>query len=450
MRKMALHAAVGTGKTVMATQIMWDGTYDWCDVPRWIVVAPKMVAATVWPDNFKRWEHCADFDYRHLTFDDLGLTKNRGTLQFKDKAATKRRLQSYREQVHICSWEAFPWIMQAYGKNMPYQGGVLDEADFVKDQGSERSRAARWLAKSVKSLIELTATPIANGYQDIWHPMFLMDGGQRLGRTLTEFHETWCEPDKKNWSTGQIYSWRVRPELIPEIDRLIGELVIAVPSNLGVPLLEVDAAIEMPDSARQVYVELERELIVLLDSGEPITAPNPAVLRGKLLQVCQGAVYGADGKVQKLHDVKLDRLESLLDEIKEPVLLAYHYIHDAERIKARLKARVAFLSDAAGRAQWEKGERQVLAFHPKSGAHGLDGLQHVSRHVIWLGVDEDLALYQQMNGRLHRTGQEKTVIVHRLIAENSIERRIVDQVLPGKAALQDGLLLRSRHNVSRL
>jgi hypothetical protein len=148
--------------------------------------------------------------------------------------------------------------------------------------------------------------------------------------------------------------------------------------------------------------------------------------------------------VHHVHDAKLDRLEELLDEIKEPVLLCYPYQHDETRLKARFGRRLGLLKDKAYRAKWGTGGRQVLAMHPMSGGHGVDGLQNIARHVVWFGIDENLGMYIQVNGRLHRTGQKETVIVHRMITADTLEERIVHDVLPGKHTLQAALLARTK------
>jgi hypothetical protein len=475
-RRFAIWAATGVGKTPMSLRLMHNGTYDWCDVPRWIVVAPPMVAADGWPDALRKWDEGRDFTWRVLTFEDVDLVAptrmrnlrtgvevekpwprlpevgpqlyaiERDPLQFRDKRATKKRLQSYTEQVHICRWDVLPWVLQAYGANCPYRGAVLDEARFVKDRSTERSRAARWLATkcNIKSIIELTATPAANGVEDAWHQVFLLDGGERMGRTLTEFHETWCMPDKKNWDTGQVYSWKVRPELVDRLDALLAEVAISVPSNLGVPMIESDVIVQLPPDARRVYEELELQFVSVLQAGALIDTPNEAALRGKLKQVCQGAVYDGAKVAQHLHDAKLDRLEELLEEIGERVLLVYTFQHDKARLQSRFGARIGALTRKADRAAWEAGKKQVLSLHPASGGHGVDGLQHFARHVVWFGITEDLEAYIQTNGRLFRTGQKDTVFVHRLLADDTVDTMIARDVLPGKDSLQSATLARAR------
>lgn len=440
----AVWAPTGSGKTAITATWLAQKMDD-CVVSRVLIVAPKLVAQHGWPLQMQLWSHVQHLspEVRVIGFDDLGLTKDkRGPLRFADKRATKKRLQALPGRIHVASWDAFPWMAKAFGANWPYDCVVFDEASFLRDQQSERGKAARHVVHRsgvVEHVLELTATPAANHQEAVFAQLDLVRPGL-LGQTLTEFRETYCIPESKNWQTGQVYRWGVAPAMQAVFDAKCAEVAISVPSSLGVPMVEVEQWVDLPGSARDAYQELQRDLV-----WGPVSAGSAGVLHSKLRQMSTGFVYDDQEKPVDLHTAKTDRLAELVDSIDEPVILAYEFIEELARLKALFGDQLADIRQNGARAVFEAGKAKVLALHPQSAGHGVDGLQHVCRHLIWTTVPQDRELYDQTNGRVHRhETRADTVYVHALIARGTVEQRVWEEVLPGKLTVQDLLLQAAR------
>lgn len=456
-QRAAVWAGVGAGKTVMALSWLAPKLAD-LEVGRVLIVAPKLVAQFGWPLQVQQWGHLQHMasEVRVLTFADLDMTRGvvsakttrvaivsgTGGLEFRDKRATKSHLRSLRERIHVCSWDAFPWLAKAYGKNWPYDCVVFDEASFLRDQQSERGKAARHVVHRsgvVEHVLELTASPAANHEEAMFAQLDLVQRGL-LGSTLTEFREMFCQPDSRNWQTGQVYSWRVAAAMRAEFDRRCASVAISVPSNLGVPLVEAPVWIDMPDQTRAAYQDLERDLV-----WRGVTCGSDAVLHGKLRQACSGFVYDDAEQVVPLDTAKVDRLVELVQEIDEPLVVAYEFKAEMDRLRAAFGDSVADIRESGARQRFEAGKLRLLALHPASAGHGVDGLQRVCRHIVWTTVPQDRELYDQTNGRVHRHGTAAdTVFAHVLVARDTREQDVWDRVLPGKETVQELILAAAR------
>lgn len=471
----ALWLPTGAGKTAIA--LTWLAhRMDDCVVSRALIVAPKLVAQHGWPLQVQLWGHVQHLgpEVRVLGFGDLGLRRgsqgltnpgekgsqglagdkvsamatrvatvfgNQG-LDFRDKRATKSRLKSLTERIHVCSWDAFPWLAKAYGSNWPYDCVIFDESSFLRDQQSERGKAARHVVHRsgvVEHVLQLTASPAANHQEAVFAQLDLIERGL-LGSSLTDFRETFCVPDSRNWSTGQVYSWRVAPSMAAEFQRRCASVAVSVPPSLGVPLIEAPVWVDLPDDTRAVYDTMLADQV-----WNGITAGSAAVLHSKLRQIASGFVYDDAGAVQHLDDVKMDRLEELVEEAGEPVLVAYEFVEELAQLRRVFGRHVAEIRDAGARTAFEAGKLRILALHPMSAGHGVDGLQRVCRHIVWTTVPQDRELYDQTNGRVHRHGtQAETVFCHLLVARGTREEDVWTDVLPGKLTVQELLLRAAR------
>jgi hypothetical protein len=451
-KRCALWADLGLGKTPTALEVIRDSLNDYCDTERWLVVAPRLVALDAWPRQLNRWAQFAGLSYRNITAADFGLQINKAEptqgrkhqhLIFgdrADKAAVKRRLQGLRETIHLVSWDMLPYLVKAYGVNWPYDGIVLDEAVFAANSTSERHKAAYHVIHrlgAVNRVIQLTGAPVPNGYAQLHGQARLLDR-ELLGDTLTEFQRRWMTPVPM----GSFLKWVMRADSRPAMDALMAQYAISLKSAdyLSLPELTINrVTVDLPGEARELYDRMERDLVADVD-GVEILAPSQAALAGKLLQIANGAIYDESGAWSAVHRAKLDRLDELLEIAPGPVLLAYSYAHDWERIKAKFKGTV-HVKDHGALDRFRAGKVKLLGMHPASGAHGLDGLQEVSSTAVWFGATYNADHWAQFNKRLHRDGQKAgRVTIHQILASDTLEDHLAVDVLPAKLEEQDVLL----------
>jgi hypothetical protein len=435
-----LWADMGLGKSVVAATVIQKNLEDVIDVGRWLIVAPKLVAEDTWPREFNKWDHLTSVEYRHLGSEHFGLTMSPDRkLEFKDKKKTKAGLLALQEPVHIVSWDFLPWLVRAIGeKDWPYDCIVLDEATFAQDQGSLRHKALWHVRDKARRMIELTGSPTPNGYSQLYGQIRILDGGKRLGRTLTSFRDQFMIPDKRNWHTGQVYSWQLKPGAKEQIDQKLSEICISMATAdwLDLPDMVVnDIMITLPDSARAFYDELEAEMI-----ADGVIASSAGVLFGKLMQAASGRVYAREDHVKRLHDVKLDRLGEIIESADGPILLAYNYVPEWEAICQRFKF-AEHVKDKGILDRFRAGKVRLMGMHPASGAHGLDGLQNVCSTAVWFGATVNLEHWLQFNKRIHRNGTNADkVLVHRLLAADTLEEEVAKVRLEEKADEQAALL----------
>lgn len=444
----AVWAKMGAGKTAEAIEHWRSELEDSFRFEKGLIVAPRLVAAQTWPKEVAKWDVGAPLGpVRVLGPQDFGFKRSYDVLEgpkgieMADWREVRRRLEGYRELVHTVSWDQFYWLIKAWKSKLPYTHLVLDETGFCADRNSLRFKAANTAIHEygVCDVLELTGTPAPNGYEKLWAQMFLLDAGARLGRTLTAFRYTFMVPDKMDGGSGRVYRWKVNPARKAELDTLLADLAVSVEVDLGVAWHEVDQLVSLPPDAQAVYDDLERDLIHHFEEGSVALAPNAAALVGKLLQVCQGAVYDVDKLVQHVHDEKLDRLEEILDTVDGNVLLAYPFRHDWARLKARFPF-ARHIKRAGEVARFSRGETKLLCLHPASGAHGVDELQLGGSTVCWFGITHNAEHYAQLNARLVRPGQRESVIINRIMARNTLEEDVARVTLPAKLNEQDGLL----------
>ena len=442
----------GAGKTALSSTWALANWEDGIKGPI-LVVAPKRVVPQ-WPIEFRKWHHLAPLaaGVREIGFPDLDLRRAAGKgLDYREgKAATKKRLESLLgalpgiPEVHVTSWDAFPWLVRAWGTSLPYEQLILDEVSTLKDRMSERGKAARFAVHKVgrvKAVIGLSASPAENHEPDLFGPVDLIAPGL-LGDTLTDFRETYCAPASKNWSTGVVYSWKVRRDMREQWHDRLARVAVSAPESLGLEVVEADRPSPMSEAARGAYDALKKGGVAVV-KGRTVRALSEAVLHGKLRQIAgTGAVIAsadeaAGSEVLALDDERVQDVVELIQEIGRPVLLAYYWQHEQRRLAQALGRRMMDIRQVGAKDAFLSGRINVLGVQLKSAAHGIDGLQGVCHHMVFAHVPEDLELYRQTVGRLKRPGQQQTVYVHRLYAPGTVEERVLREVLPRKAAVAE-------------
>jgi SNF2 family DNA or RNA helicase len=407
---------MGGGKTVATLTAINELMFDRFDLSKTLVVAPKRVAEMVWHREAAKWDHLAKLRVAKV----LGTKdqRMRGLMQDAD--------------VYVINRENFVWLVKLVAESKepwPFDCVVIDENIGFKDRASKSWQALRSVRKAIQRLYILTGTPDPNGdLLDLWPQISVLDGGKRLGTGITKYKDRWYLPDKRNGTT--IYSWKLKPGARAEIQELVRDVMVSIDSDTQLPP-RIDNVVPIPFN-RKRYDEMEATQI----SGA-VVAVNPAVLAGKLAQMANGAVYDDQKVVHQIHDGKLDALAEIVEQ-GEPVLCFISYVHDWGRIKERFPGAVKFTGDDV-LDDWQAGRIPLMVMHPASGGHGVDGLQVGGNVAVWFGLPFSLDLYEQAVARLHRPGQKNNVVVHHLVAINTIDERIM-QVLETKGDMQQALI----------
>lgn len=404
-----------------------DLLFDSFEAHRILVIAPLRVARDTWPDELRKWEHLSD-------------------LQFAVSVGTETERKSAlrtKADIYIINRENVQWLIEDSGIPFDFDTLVVDELSSFKNHQTKRFRSLMKVRPKVRRIIGLTGTPSSNGLMDLWAEYRLLDMGQRLGRFIGQYRTSYFTPDKRN---GQvIFSYKPLPFAEKEIYAKIADITISMKStdHLIMPeLVTAEYPVRLSDKERVRYDELRQDLVLKLAGGD-VTAANAATLSGKLCQMANGAVYGDDGAVHRIHDRKLDALEDLIEAANgKPVLVAYWFKHDLERIKERLqKLHIPFsqLDSSESITRWNRSELPVALIHPASAGHGLN-LQTGGNTIIWFGLTWSLELYQQTNARLWRQGQTaETVVLHHIIAKGTIDERVI-KALSDKDKTQTALI----------
>ena len=415
----ALWVDMGMGKTATTLTALAD-FLDSFEVGHVLVIAPLRVAHHTWPREIETWQHT-----RHLTYSVIAGTSSQRLKVLYDNA-----------EIHIINRELVPWLVETLGKRWPYDMVVIDESSSFKSSKSKRFKALKKMLPDIDRMVQLTGTPASNGLLDVWSQMFLLDRGERLGRTFTGFKTRFF------YSDYQGYRWSPRDGAAQQIYDRLSDICLTLSAEDYLQLPDrVDNVIElaMPSEAQGQYRELERDFLVQLGRGE-VVANNAAALTGKLLQFCNGAVYTDDaGSWEPVHSKKMDALEDIVDaSVGQPVLVAYNYRSDIARLKDRFP-RAECIGDSSNAIdRWNAGEIPMLLAHPASAGHGLN-LQGGGNIIVWFGLNWSLELYQQFNARLHRQGQTKPVVIHHLAVQESVDMTVLE-ALAGKHTTQKALL----------
>lgn len=411
----------GLGKTVITLTAIAELMHNRFEISKALVIAPLRVAENVWDVEAKKWDHL-----KHLRV-------------AKVLGSEKKRIQALASNadIYVINRENTKWLVDYYKKDWPFDMLVLDELSSFKSHRAKRFKALRKVRPLCKRVVGLTGTPAPNGLIDLWAQVYLLDSGQRLGKTISGYRERYFLPDKRNQHV--IFSYKPKEGAEEAIYKKLSDICISMKNRDYLTLPErMDniLGINLPPKVLEQYRQLERDLLLPLLEGD-IVAGSAAVLTNKLLQITGGAVYDEEKKVQILHDEKLKALEDLVEATNgKPVLVYYNYRHELERIQKQFLCRV--LDTAKDMEDWNKGEIPVMLAHPASAGHGLN-LQNGGSTIIWFGLPWSLELYQQANARIHRQGQKNTVVVHHLVAKETIDEDVM-QVLAKKQAGQEALL----------
>lgn len=397
---------MGLGKTIITLTALWQLTLDSFDVSRILVIAPKRVAADTWPKELSKWEHLKGLDASLVM----------GT-QAEREAALRRQTFLY-----IINRENVSWLVENH--RWDFDMVVIDELSSFKSNQAQRFKALKKVRPLVSRIVGLTGTPAPNSLLDLWPEMYLMDMGQRLGRFIGGFRERFFTPDKR--SREIIYSYKPREGAEEAIYNLISDICISMKAvdYLDMPELIMNRVeVSMDSREQKIYDDFQRDMVVNLH-GEVLDAVNAAVLSGKLLQMANGAVYGENHKVLRIHDRKLDALEDLVEAANgKPLLVAYWYEHDLQRIKARFKT-ARCIDTTKDINDWNAGRIPLALIHPASAGHGLN-LQDGGCTIVWFGLTWSLELYQQLNARLWRQGQKHTVVIHHIVTKGTHDEDVL-------------------------
>lgn len=417
----AVFLEMGLGKSVITLSAIFDLCLDSFLVCKVLVIAPLRVARDTWPAEINKWDHLKGLSYSVAV----------GT--------EKERIDALKKQstLYIINRENVDWLVHKSGTPFHFDMVVIDELSSFKSYGAKRFKSLLKVRPSVKRIVGLTGTPSSNGLMDLWAEFRILDLGQRLGRYISHYRNTYFKPDKRNAQI--IFSYKPLPGAEEEIYKQISDITISMKSTDYLKMPEYvsnEVFVTLSDKEWKVYSDFKEDMVANL-GDEDIDAVNAAVLSGKLLQMANGAVYDSENKAHVIHDKKLDALEDLIEGANgKPVLVAYWYKHDLERIKDRFPVRQ--IQSSKDIEDWNNSKIPIAVIHPASAGHGLN-LQSGGSTLIWFGLTWSLELYQQTNARLYRQGQRDTVIVHHIITKNTIDEDVL-LALTKKEKTQDALI----------
>lgn len=417
----AVFLEMGLGKSVITLTALFDLILDQFIIGKVLVIAPLRVARDTWPSEIQKWDHLNGLKYSVVV----------GT------AAERKAALMQRADVYIINRENVDWLVNKSGIPFQFDMIVIDELSSFKSYQAKRFKSLLKVRPYVKRIVGLTGTPSSNGLMDLWAEFRVLDLGQRLGRYITHYRNAYFTPDKRNAEI--VFSYKPLPGAEDQIYKRIEDITISMKScdYLKLPEFVInEVPVYMSEKEQDVYDRFRDDMVAKI-KGKEIDAVNAAVLSGKLLQMANGAVYDDEKNSLLIHDRKLDALEDLLEGANgKPVLVAYWYQHDAERIKSRFDVRE--IKTSKDIADWNNGDIPVAIIHPASAGHGLN-LQTGGSTLIWFGLTWSLELYQQTNARLHRQGQTDTVIIHHIIAKGTIDENVM-KALRQKEKTQNALI----------
>lgn len=416
---------MGLGKTVITLTAIEDLIYNQFEISKVLVIAPLRVAEDTWSRECQKWDHLKG----------LSVVKILGSPR-------KRRLALAQEaDVYIINRENVVWLtneLSSIGNGWMFDMVVIDELSSFKSSKAQRFRALRKYITRSKRVVGLTGTPAPNGLIDLWSQMYLIDSGERLGKTVTGYRERYFTPNQRNQTT--IFNYKLKDDAEHAIMSKISDICISMKAEDWLDMPErIDSvvSVKMTDKQLAEYEQFEKDCYMQFAEGE-VTAATAATLTNKLLQYSNGAMYMSSGEYAITNEQKLDALAEIIDTSNgQPVLCFYSFRHDLERIMNKFKF-ARKLESSADIEDWNNGKISLLLAHPAGAGHGLN-LQTGGHIVVWYGLTWSLELYQQANARLYRQGQRNTVIIHHLVTENTCDERVLSS-LQGKANVQEDLL----------
>lgn len=403
----ALLIDMGLGKTSITLTAIRNLLFDSFEVCKVLVIAPLRVAKNTWTDEMKKWEHLHTLTYSLI----IGNENER--LSALNKKA----------DIYIINRENVDWLVNKSGYKFDFDMVVIDELSSFKNHQSKRFKSLMKVRPLVKRIVGLTGTPSSNGLMDLFAEFKILDMGKRLGYFIGQYRNTYFKPDKMNGPI--VYSYKPLPNAENAIYEKISDITVSMKANeyLKMPeLLTSNYVVELSNSEKKQYDRMKKSLVLEITDGE-ITASNAASLSNKLCQLSNGAIYDDEQNIVEIHNRKLDALEDIIESMNgKPLLVAYWYRHDLERIKKRFSIREIKTSEDI--SDWNKGKIPVALIHPASAGHGLN-LQNGGSTLVWFGLTWSLELYQQTNARLYRQGQKNTVVIQHIITKGTIDEQIL-------------------------
>lgn len=418
---------MGLGKTVSTLTAINQLMYEDFEINKVLVVGPKRVAESVWHAEVKNWKHLEHLTVRRI----IGTAAQREHALYDDSA-----------DVYTIGRDNIAWMCAKLQDYVPFDMIIVDESSSFKNPKSVRFKALKKIMGYFKRVVLLTGTPAPNGLLDLWSQIYLLDKGERLGRTFTQY--------KGDYFTKHYVFNKYTPRDYAEaaIHQKIRDLCISMKAKDYLtlpPRIDNFIRIDFPSSVAKKYKAFEKESILEMmnEKGEDfeITALNAAALSNKLLQFSNGAVYDSDRNINKVHGLKINALEEILEAAQgKPVLVFWNFRHDIARINEKLGKRYNIVALKGNKEidAWNRGEIEVLTMHPASGGHGLN-LQRGGSIVVWFGLTWSLELYQQANARLYRQGQKEKTIINHIIVNGTMDES-VKKAIDGKKTDQDALM----------
>lgn len=418
----ALLLDMGLGKTSITLTAINNLLFDSFEIHKVLVVAPLRVTRDTWSAEIEKWEHLKNLRYSVVI----------GTAQERISALC------IPADIYIINRENIQWLVEESGFPFDFDMAVIDELSSFKNHQSKRFKAFMQIRPKLKRIIGLTGTPASNGLMDLFAEFKLLDMGERLGRFIGQYRNAYFQPDKRNGMV--IYSYKPLPNAERQIYDKISDIAISMKAadHLKMPeLISSEYMVQLSEKEKEKYDRLKKDLIFSTEDNE-VTAANAASLSNKLSQMANGAVYSDDESVIEIHDRKLDALEDIIESMNgKPLLVAYWFKHDLERIRKRFEIREIKSSEDI--SDWNSGKIPVALVHPASAGHGLN-LQNGGSTVVWFGLTWSLELYQQTNARLWRQGQTAdTVVIQHIIVKGTIDEQIM-KALKTKDTTQAALI----------
>lgn len=433
----ALLLEMGLGKTVSTLTAMDLLLNDYFEASRILVIAPLRVAEDTWAREVDKWDHL-----RHLR-----ISKVLGS------AAVRRKALKAEADIYVINRENVEWLVSEYGSKWPFDTVVIDELSSFKNPQAKRFRALRRIRPMIKRVVGLTGTPAPNSLMDLWAPMYLIDQGERLGKTITGFRDRYFVPGSR--SGHVVYEWKEKKEAEDRIYEAISDIAVSMKAEDWLELperIDRNLPVTLSPKAREQYKKLEKELLLPFMDAD-VVASTAAVLSNKLLQMASGAVYDEDKGVKLIHEAKLDAMEDIIEAANgKPVMVFYNFKHSLSRIQERFPEARILRKGKDGNEDiraWNNDEIPLLLLHPKSAGHGLNLQESSCRTVVWFDQIWSLEEDQQANARVHRQGVRHNIVVIRLVAEGTMDEDAV-AALERKAAGQDALMEAVKARIERM
>jgi hypothetical protein len=479
----ALFVDLGLGKTISVLTLIADLLNE-LSFERALVIGPKRVVTQTWPDEIPLWSHTAGLNaalIRDEEFQeavriagriarapivaeareeaikrgidpDLDPSLVREVIsefvKLRGAEIKKARLRAARVEIrkacernpasiHLVNREQVEQLVYAWGRDWPYDVVIIDESTSFSDYKTNRFKALKAVRKAglIKRLHELTATPAADGYEQLFAQLYLLDEGKRLGKNITNYRNRYFIRGYDG------YSWKLREGAEKEIAEKISDICLTLKGEDYLPLEKPvfnPRYVKLSSDELALYKKLEREFVLELDDGTVIEAETAGTLSGKLVQLASGFVYDSNKVTHQIHDHKIEELQQIVDEAcGEPLLVVYWFKPSLDRIKKAFPKAVVMDPDGKCVKRWNEGKIPMLLVQPASAGDGLN-LQRGGHHMVFFDIPWSLRLYLQVIGRLARQGQQHLVILHHIIAKGTIDEYVVE-CLRDKRDMQDAL-----------